>query len=100
MTVEYYYRRQVTELFECDEEFLNLLEAEELVHSTEMPPSGERVFSPDQVERIRVIRNLIREMEVNLPGCEIILEMRENMIRMQEQFDRVLGMLLAALKQG
>jgi len=45
-----------------------------------------------------VINNLVIDLGVNLPGCEVILRMREDMIRMQERFDRILGALAEELK--
>jgi MerR family transcriptional regulator/heat shock protein HspR len=98
MAPDYYYRRQIIEIFECDEGFLDRLEAEELVQSVEAESEPERVFPPDQVERIRIINNLMRELEVNLAGVEVILAMRENMIRMQRQFDEILDILVRELK--
>ncbi len=98
MAPDYYYRRQIIEIFECDEGFIDRLEAEDLVQSVEAESEPERVFPPDQVERIRIINNLMRELEVNLAGVEVILAMRENMIRMQRQFDEILDILVQELK--
>ena len=98
MAQEYYFRRQVVEIFGFDEDFLIKLESEELVHSVEVQSVPEPVYPPDQLDRLRVIRNLMKELEVNLPGVEVILEMRENMIRMQRQFDVILETLVQELK--
>ena len=98
MAPEYYYRRQIIEIFEFDEGFLDRLEAEDLIHSIEAASEPERVFPPDQVERIRIINNLMQGLEVNLPGVEVIMAMRENMIRMQRQFDEILDILVQELK--
>ena len=98
MAADYYYRRQIIEIFECDESFIDRLEAEDLVQSVEAESEPERVFPLDQVERIRIINNLMRELEVNLAGVEVILAMRENMIRMQRQFDEILDILVRELK--
>ena len=98
MAPNFYYRRQIIELFECDENFLDNLEAEDLVHSVEDESERERVFPPDQVERIRIINNLVRDLDVNLAGVEVILAMRENMIRMQRQFNEILEILVQELK--
>lgn len=99
MAPNFYYRRQVIEIFECDDTFLDKLEAEDLVHSVEDESEQERVFPPDQVERIRIINNLVRELDVNLAGVEVILAMRENMIRMQRQFDEILEILCTRIKR-
>jgi MerR family transcriptional regulator/heat shock protein HspR len=98
MAVTYYYRKQVIEIFEVDESFLDILEAEDLVHPVQEESTREKVFPPDQVERIRIINNLVNDLEVNLAGVEVILEMRENLIRMQRQFDQILETLVRELK--
>ena len=42
---------------------------------------------------------LIKEMGVNLEGVEVALHMREQMIAMQRQFEKVLQSLGAELKK-
>ncbi|MBI4962650.1 MAG: hypothetical protein HY913_05175 [Desulfomonile tiedjei] len=98
MADEYYYRKQIIEIFDLEEGFLAELEREELVRSVEVETSSERVFPVDQVERLRIISNLVRDLEVNLPGVEVILSMRENMILMQRQFDKIIETLVVELK--
>jgi MerR family transcriptional regulator/heat shock protein HspR len=98
MAEEFYYRKQIIELIECDDAFLDELEHEELVHPVRIESAPEEVFPVTEVERIRIIRNLVHDLEVNLAGVEVILEMRENMIRMQKQFDDILCSLVQELK--
>lgn len=98
MEQHYYHRKQVIEFFSFDEAFLDILEAEELVRSVEVESCEERVFPADQVERLRIIYNLVEELDVNLPGVEVILSMRENMILMQQQFQQILETLAKELK--
>ena len=100
MREHYYYRRQVVKLLNCDEALLEELEAEEIVQSVTVEQEPERVFSEDQVDRIRVALNLMRDLDVNMAGCGVILEMRESMIQMQERFDRILDALVERMKQG
>jgi MerR family transcriptional regulator, heat shock protein HspR len=98
MTDEFFFRKQVIEIFGFEEKFLDELEAEELVRSERLEQAQERVFTRDQMERIRIIDNLVRELEVNLAGVEVILEMRENMLRMQRQFDVILRTIVDELR--
>jgi MerR family transcriptional regulator, heat shock protein HspR len=98
MPQNYYYRKQIVEIFGFEEDFINELESEELIRSEELESAHERVFPLDQMERMRIICNLVRDLEVNLPGVEVILEMRENMIRMQRQFDQILEAIVQELK--
>jgi MerR family transcriptional regulator, heat shock protein HspR len=95
---EYYYRKQIIEIFQCDETFLDELEREDLVRSIEVQSYEEPVYTPEQVEKIRIINGLIQELDVNLPGVEVILSMRENMINMQKQFHQILQALVTELK--
>ena len=98
MAQQYYLRRQVIETFGFEEDFLVELETEELIYTVKVDTTPERVYPPDQFERLRVIYNLINDLDVNLPGVEVILGMRENMIRMQKQFDSILETLVQELK--
>ena len=82
-----------------DEKFLSRLEDEELVHPVQVESVPENVFLVEEVERIRIIHNLVNELEVNLPGVEVILEMRENMLRMQQQCNVILETLIRELKE-
>ncbi len=99
MHQDHYYRKQIIEMFECDEEFLDTLETEELICATCVESFEERVYPVDQVERIRVITNLIKDLDVNIPGVAVILEMRDNMLRMQQRFDMILEVLSVELRK-
>ena len=48
---------------------------------------------------MRVARLLIEEMGVNLEGAEVALNMREQMIAMQRQFNEILRLLGHELKK-
>ena len=98
MSDQYYQRKQILEIFECEEHFLDQLESEELVACSKMDSSGNKFYDVCQFDRIRIISNLTRELDVNLPGVEVILQMRENMISMRKQFDEILHLLIQELK--
>jgi hypothetical protein len=53
-------------------------------------------FGADQVECALVARTLMRELDVNPPGIDIILRMRSQMLAMQRQ----MGELFAALRRA
>jgi MerR family transcriptional regulator/heat shock protein HspR len=46
-----------------------------------------RYYSPQDIERIQQIRRLIEDLGVNLAGVEVILNMREQMERLQDEFN-------------
>jgi MerR family transcriptional regulator/heat shock protein HspR len=50
---------------------------------------GVRLYSQDDVERIKAVITLTRDLGVNLAGVEVILSMREKMEHLQEQMDEM-----------
>jgi|SRR6476660_4697879 MerR family transcriptional regulator/heat shock protein HspR len=60
---------------------------------------NDRVISPEDAERLRLITVLVRDMDVNLAGVEVILHLREDLRARQRQFDEVLRALVDALRQ-
>lgn len=98
MSDQYYHRKQLLEIFEFEEKFLDELESEELIVCSRIDNSGSKLYDDCQFQRVRIIVNLTRELEVNLPGVEVILQMRENMLSMRRQFDQILDVLVQELK--
>jgi MerR family transcriptional regulator, heat shock protein HspR len=88
---------EVIKICGVDEEFIADLERESLIRPTVR--QKKKVYSPDQVDRVRVARLLIEEMGVNLEGAEVALHMREQMIAMQQQFNELLRLLGQQLKR-
>jgi MerR family transcriptional regulator/heat shock protein HspR len=60
---------------------------------------NQRLYSEDDVERLRQITRLTEAAGVNLAGVEIILQMREEMRRMEETMDRMQDELEAEIKR-
>ena len=60
---------------------------------------NDRVISPEDAERLRLITVLVRDMDVNLAGVEVILHLREDLRARQRQFDEVLRALVDELRQ-
>ena len=52
-----------------------------------------RLYTDADIERLELILGLTRDLGVNLAGVEIILNMREKMEQMQEEFNRFFEML-------
>ncbi|MGH7805359.1 MAG: chaperone modulator CbpM [Candidatus Binatia bacterium] len=59
---------------------------------------NEAVISAEDVERARLVALLLRDLEVNLPGAEVIVHMRDEMIAMRRQFAEILEQLTAELR--
>jgi hypothetical protein len=78
---------------DTDIDFLRLLESEEIIH-LQRTPEGDVVMSDADAERVRIVVLLTTDLEVNMPGAEIILRMRESMLAMQRQFGEILDALV------
>lgn len=83
---------------QVDRTFLEQLEGEGLIHP-KRTLEGETVLSWEEVERVRLARVLVYELEVNLPGVEVVVHMREEMLAMREQFAEILERLVAELRR-
>jgi len=89
---------EVQQQLQVDDEFLQLLEAEELIH-LKHSSEGDVVISSEDVERVRVARILTGELDVNLAGVEVIMHMRDSAVAMQEQFSVILDALVDELRR-
>ena len=99
MDKEFWTVREVLELFEVEERFLEDLEEEEVLCPVcrDRPPS--KLFTASELEKLRVAKILVEEMGVNLEGVEIILRMRRMMFDMRKQFDDILEDLALQLRE-
>jgi MerR family transcriptional regulator/heat shock protein HspR len=93
------YFRLVEVIKSCgvDEEFILRLEHENMIRP--IVRQRGKLYPLDQVDRVRVARLLIEEMGVNLEGTEVALHMREQMIAMQRQVDKLLRLLVEEFKK-
>ena len=89
---------EAMELLGVDQEMLRMLEAEDVIH-LKRTLGQEVLISAEDVDRIRVVRVLIEELDVNLAGAEVILHMREDMLAMRHQFDEILAALVKELRE-
>jgi len=81
---------EVMEIFEVDEEFLSDLEEEEVLCPVRRKESPSKVFRAEELEKLKLVKALVEDMGVNLPGVEVILRMRQMMFDMRRQFDEIL----------
>jgi MerR family transcriptional regulator/heat shock protein HspR len=83
----------------CTADYIERLEREGLI-DLKRTLDDVQVISADALERVRFITLLTQELEVNLPGAEVILHMRDDMIAMQRQFDEILANVVDEVKRG
>ncbi len=50
--------------------------------------SSQRLYNEQAIERIQLIERLMVDLGVNLPGAEVILNMRERMLTLLDEIDR------------
>ncbi len=77
----------VAELFEIHPQTLRLYEREGLLKPSRSD-GNTRLYEDADIERLEIILSLTRDLGVNLAGVEIILNMREKMNQMQQEFER------------
>jgi hypothetical protein len=87
-----YTRQQILEIVGIDAGFLIALEREDIVR-VDAPEQG--LYSERMLERARVARELVDELEVNLEGASIILRLREEISVLRHE----LATLSAELRQ-
>ena len=90
MTREFWKLTEVIERFQISTNFIDELEEEEIICPACRGDSEEKVISSGDLEKLRLARILFEEMDVNMPGIEVILQMRQNMLDMRKQFDDIL----------
>ena len=99
MEKRYWTIKEITETFQVDEELIVSLEQEEIICPECGADESLRHFSYGELEKLRIAKMLIEDMEVNLPGVEIILRMREGIIDMRRQFDDILEDIARQIKR-
>ncbi|HRR22427.1 MAG: hypothetical protein GXY28_09200 [Bacteriovoracaceae bacterium] len=82
--------REVVEILNIDEDFIAALQKEDIITLMRDDSRGENLLRRQEIDKIRVAKVLIEDMDINLPGVEVILGMRQNMIDMRRQFDDIL----------
>lgn len=90
MTKEYWSVTEAVEFFQVSEAFLNDLEKEDILCPSCLDSASGKVFSVREMEKVRLAKILMDEMDVNLAGVEVVLQMRKSMIAMRKQFDAIL----------
>ncbi len=93
--MRFYTRTEIIKLLEIDDGFVDALEREEII-APDAPASETGEFSDAMLERVRVAYNLVHDLEVNLPGVAIIVQMREEISGLRHRLEG----LLKELKGG
>jgi len=100
MTKKYWSVTEVVEFFQVNETFLNDLEKEDIVCPSCRDGLLDKSFSAGEMEKVRLAKILMDEMDVNLAGVEVVLQMRKSMIAMRKQFDAILEDLAREMEKN
>jgi MerR family transcriptional regulator, heat shock protein HspR len=79
----------IAERYAIHPQTLRLYEREGLIKPTRSA-GNTRLYDEEAIRRLEIILTLTRDLGVNLAGVEVILNMREQMERMQGEVDRLL----------
>ena len=97
--MKYLRLEEVTRLYGIAGVDLAMLEREHLI-DVKRTLDDESVISVDDVETARIVLVMMNELEVNLPGAEVIAHMRSEMIAMRRQFEKILETLVEELRRS
>ena len=82
----------VSRMFNLHPQTLRIYEREGLL-CPHRSAGNTRLYSRDDVDRIEMITNLMKNLGVNLAGVDIILRMRRDMREMQRRMEQLLRLL-------
>ncbi len=82
----------VAKMFNIHPQTLRLYEREGLIKPARTE-GNTRLYSQDDVDRLRTILTLTREMGINLAGVEVILRLREQIEELQQEIERLAAIL-------
>lgn len=88
----------VAQILTIHPQTLRLYEREGLVRP-KRSQGNTRLYSPRDVEQVKFILQLTRDMGVNLAGVEVILKMREQMEEMRRETEGLIGYIREELKR-
>lgn len=81
----------VCEMFHIHPQTLRLYEREGFVHPRRV--GGARLYSQEDLQRIRMVLNLTKELGVNRAGVDIILRMKQRMESLQNEMEEMMDYL-------
>jgi len=93
---KYWMISAVAERFEIHPQTLRLYEREGLINPARSK-GNTRLYDEEALSRLETILTLTRDLGVNLAGVEVILNLREQLQKMQLEVDRLLDQVRADL---
>jgi MerR family transcriptional regulator/heat shock protein HspR len=91
---QYYHISSVAKMYNIHPQTLRLYEREGLI-TPSRSEGNTRLYSAEDLKRLDLVLNLIRELGVNLAGVEVVLNMREKI----EQIEAEVGEFLEYVRK-
>jgi len=95
----YFHISAVAQRYHIHPQTLRLYEREGLLKPSRSV-GNTRLYSEDDLKRLEIILNLIRDLGVNLAGVEVILNMRQNIERIEAEVNAFLDYVRAEIFSG
>jgi MerR family transcriptional regulator/heat shock protein HspR len=96
---QYYHISSVAKMYGIHPQTLRLYEREGLL-APSRSEGNTRLYSTDDLKRLELILNLIRDLGVNLAGVEVILNMRVKIERIEAEVGQFLDYVQREFFQG
>ncbi|MDI6697982.1 MAG: helix-turn-helix transcriptional regulator [Candidatus Saccharicenans sp.] len=98
-TCGYYHISSVARMYNIHPQTLRLYEREGLLKPSRSE-GNTRLYTEEDLRRLELILNLIRDLGVNLAGVEVILNMREKMKQIENQVNELLDYIKQEFFKG
>ncbi len=98
-TCGYYHISAVARMYNIHPQTLRLYEREGLLKPSRSE-GNTRLYTEEDLRRLELILNLIRDLGVNLAGVEVILNMREKMKQIENQVNELLDYIKQEFFKG
>ena len=85
----YYHISSVAKMYDIHPQTLRLYEREGLLKPSRSE-GNTRLYSAEDLKRLEVVLNLIRELGVNLAGVEVVLNMRQKLEEIEGEVNQFL----------
>lgn len=95
----YYHISSVSKMYNIHPQTLRLYEREGLLKPSRSE-GNTRMYSAEDLKRLEIILNLIRDLGVNLAGVEVILNMRGRMEEIEAEVNQFLEFVRREFFQG
>jgi len=95
----YYHISSVAKMYDIHPQTLRLYEREGLLKPSRSE-GNTRMYSAEDLKRLEVILNLIRDLGVNLAGVEVILNMRQKIEEIEGEVNQFLELVRKEFFEG